>query len=117
MKLQAPAGCCAASHDGRAVPFAEDGTIDVDDEVALVFVAHGFRPVEIGHGKDATESDAVEACQHPETKSVIPVSGTDGIEALSRKELFAFLRAKGVSVSLPITNNELRAVVRQCLDS
>lgn len=117
MKLKAPFGCCAASHNGRAIPFAEDETIDVDDKVALVFIAHGFSPVELNHGTDAAKSKTIEACRRPIAKSVIPDTGTDGIEALSRKELFAFLRAKGVTVSLPITNNELRAAVRQSLGS
>ncbi len=109
MKLKAPFSCCAASHNGRAIPFAEDGTIDVDDKVAPVFVAHGFTPVELSQGTDAAER------RHPSAEPSIPDTGTDGIDALSRKELFAFLRAKGVSVSLPITNNELRAAVRQSL--
>ncbi|WOJ88050.1 hypothetical protein RZS28_09285 [Methylocapsa polymorpha] len=45
-------------------------------------------------------------------------SNIDGkaISAFNRHELFAFLRAKGVSVSLPITNDELRAMARRSLD-
>lgn len=39
----------------------------------------------------------------------------EAISAFNRYELFAFLRAKGVSVSLPITNDELRAVARRAL--
>lgn len=35
------------------------------------------------------------------------------ISGLNRRALFAFLRAKGVSVSLPITNEELRAAARR----
>lgn len=35
------------------------------------------------------------------------------ISSLNRPALFAFLRAKGVSVSLPITNEELRAAARR----
>jgi hypothetical protein len=35
------------------------------------------------------------------------------ISGLNRPALFAFLRAKGVSVSLPITNEELRAAARR----
>jgi hypothetical protein len=37
------------------------------------------------------------------------------ISGLNRRALFAFLRAKGVSVSLPVTNEELRAVARRAL--
>jgi hypothetical protein len=35
------------------------------------------------------------------------------ISGLNRPALFAFLRAKGVSVSLPVTNEELRAAARR----
>ena len=52
--------------------------------------------------------------------SVIPRDGTatggeqeQDISSLNRPALFAFLRAKGVSVSLPITNEELRAAARR----
>ncbi|QBR70665.1 hypothetical protein CU048_04545 [Beijerinckiaceae bacterium] len=36
-------------------------------------------------------------------------------EALNRRALFAFLREHGIPVSLPITNEELRALVRRAL--
>ncbi len=113
MKLKAPEGCHAASLGGLAVPFTEDGTINVDDNAAFVFIAHGFRPIKIGQGTDAAKSKTAEAGGIPDGKPVIPETGTGGIEALSRKELFAFLRAKGISVTLPITNNELRAAVQR----
>jgi hypothetical protein len=116
MKLKAPAGCHAASHGGLAVSFAEDGTIDVDDKVADVFIAHGFREAGASHGAEATKSKTSEPSS-PSAKPVIQEIGLDEIETLSRKELFAFLRAKGISISLPVTNNELRAVVRRSLGS
>lgn len=43
------------------------------------------------------------------------VSGLDEISTLSRRELFALLREQGVSVSLPITNEELRAAARRAV--
>jgi hypothetical protein len=116
MKLRAPAGCYAASHGGLAVSIAEDGTIDVDDKVALVFIAHGFRKAEASHGTEATKSKSGKAGNLPSAKPVIQEIG-DEVGALSRKELFAFLRAKGISISLPVTNAELRAAVRQSLGS
>jgi hypothetical protein len=42
-----------------------------------------------------------------------PVAESRDIEALSRKELFAFLKAKGIPVALPVTNLELRAAARR----
>lgn len=38
------------------------------------------------------------------------------ISSLNRRALFAFLRAKGISVSLPVTNEELRAKARRACD-
>ncbi|MGH6842565.1 MAG: hypothetical protein ACREDV_10820 [Methylocella sp.] len=56
----------------------------------------------------------------PDTTILRDGTGTRGeheqeqdISSLNRPALFAFLRAKGVSVSLPITNEELRAVARR----
>ncbi len=37
------------------------------------------------------------------------------ISVLNRRELFSFLKIKGVSVSLPVTNEELRAAARHSL--
>ncbi len=55
--------------------------------------------------------------------TVIPPNDTETggeheqvISQLSRRELFAFLRAKQVPVSLPITNEELRAAARRARD-
>jgi len=52
--------------------------------------------------------------------TVIPPDDTEtggeheqDISGLNRRALFAFLRAKGVSVSLPVTNEELRAAARR----
>jgi hypothetical protein len=39
----------------------------------------------------------------------------ESISTLNRQGLFAFLKAKGVSVSLPVTNEELRALARQSM--
>jgi hypothetical protein len=41
--------------------------------------------------------------------------GVEDISVLSRKRLFAYLRAKGVSVSLPVTTEALRAAARHAL--
>lgn len=38
------------------------------------------------------------------------------ISSLNRRALFAFLRAKGVPVALPITNEELRAAARRACE-
>jgi hypothetical protein len=55
--------------------------------------------------------------------SVIPQDDTEtggeqeqDIAGLNRPALFAFLRARGVSVSLPVTNEELRAAARRACE-
>lgn len=35
------------------------------------------------------------------------------VDRMSRNDLFAYLKAKGVAVSLPITNDELRSIARR----
>jgi hypothetical protein len=40
---------------------------------------------------------------------------SDELTLLNRPGLFALLKAKGISVSLPITNEELRAMARDAL--
>ncbi len=113
MKLKAPLGCQAASHRGRSIAIAEDGTIDADEESAAIFIAHGFRPAEDEVQEQAGGAEPAGYARRSEGMAVEPVSDVPGIESLSRKELFALLRAKSVSVSLPITNSELRAAARR----
>ena len=65
--------------------------------------------------------DAAEASMLPEEQEdasahiAISDIGIEDIPVLKRRELFAFLRARGVSVSLPVTNKELRAAARHRL--
>ncbi|VFU10249.1 conserved hypothetical protein [Methylocella tundrae] len=42
-------------------------------------------------------------------------ASAESVSALSRQGLFAFLKGRGVSVSLPVTNEELRAMARQAM--
>jgi hypothetical protein len=56
----------------------------------------------------------------PDTVILPDDTETDGeqeqdISVLSRRALFALLRSKGVSISLPVTNEELRAAARHAL--
>ncbi len=113
MKLKAPLGCHAASHRGRSIAIAEDGTIDADEESAAVFIAHGFRLAEADGQEQAGGAEPAGHARRSERMAVEPVSDVPGIESLSRRELFALLRAKGVSVTLPITNSELRDAARR----
>jgi hypothetical protein len=70
-----------------------------------------------------TRLATVEASMQPDERedagASIAISniGIEEISVLSRRELFAFLKAKGVSMSLPVTNEELRAAARHTLGS
>ena len=142
VKLRAPDGISSIVHGGVEVPFGDDRSVEVDDLSAEVFKVHGFRPWNDGaapidamtHSRKvwhllerarrnlealpAEELRASLPAMAPST--VIPPDDTEtggeheqDISGLNRPALFAFLRAKGVSVSLPITNEELRAAARR----
>jgi hypothetical protein len=100
MWLRAPAHCTGLSHEGRAHHVGADGLIDVDDQLVPFFLAHGFVP-------------CVGAQTRPDTTS--GDNDRPDIEALSRRELFAFLRMRGARVRPPITNAALREAARRSL--
>ena len=54
---------------------------------------------------------------HEDASNSITISdiGIEDILVMNRRELFSFLKTKGVSVSLPVTNEELRAAARHSL--
>jgi hypothetical protein len=140
MKLRVPDGCCAASFAGRAIDISGDGSIEVDDGVHVVLLTHRFKPWD-GRGSSSLVADPpdmsgkmtpvidrngtctevaaaeapapVEMCESPGSGAAATDAGIDEISALNRRALFAVLREMGVSVSLPITNGELRAAVRR----
>ena len=97
MKLRAPEGCASICHEGQIFVVEADGSIEVKKSIAVVLVAHGFLPW-----------DAADAALEP------PVATTSvDVEKFNRPRLFAFLRANGVRVRLPVTNEELRAAARR----
>ena len=61
----------------------------------------------------ASEASSLPFEQTPDSAMVAIEGNVETISALNRQQLFAFLRSKGVSVSLPVTNEELRAFARQ----
>jgi hypothetical protein len=106
MKLLRPAHCGAVSHGGRSIDIGLDGYVDVAEAVAFALLAHGFTPVfETGESTDSEQQKTTS--QAPE----------DDIGRLNRPALFALLKAKGISVSLPITNEDLRQLARQACET
>jgi hypothetical protein len=94
MKMRAPEGCCGLVHDGRFLAIGADGCVDIDAAEAAALAAHGFVAV-----PDAPAADDADAMPD--------------IDAMGRSALFAYLRDRGVTVTLPITNEALRAAARE----
>lgn len=97
MKLRAPDGCASICHEGQIFIVEADGSIEVKTAMVAVLSAHGFLPWDGGENAP-TQAAATDDAD---------------IESFNRPRLFAFLRAKGVRVRLPITNGELRAAARK----
>lgn len=112
MKMRAPGSCVGVSYRGRHYAISEDGSVEIDEEACAALEGHGFVcstdvcVVEKPRLESKTDRIETEDEEH---------SG-DTIECLNRAALFAFLRSKGVSVSLPITNRELRRRARLASD-
>lgn len=94
MKLVAPPDVCSASVDGCSYEIG-DGFVDVKPEHVAALRELGFK---------TPEEIPVDPADDPNSAPV------EDIATMSRNELFAFLKAKGIAVSLPITNDQLRAV-------
>lgn len=86
IKLKAPAGATSASYNGEEYQVA-DGFVDVPDNAADALASHGF--------SIPTDDDlASESSEDPAT--------------MGRRELFAFLKGKGVAAGATVTTEDLR---------
>jgi hypothetical protein len=94
IKMTPPDGCTSASIDGRWLEFDSDGTVDVETHHVPILESHGFS-VPAASAENAGGSDPGQ---------------------MNRTELFAFLKARGVSVAPPITNEELRVAARRACE-
>jgi len=106
MKLRCPPGCGAVSHAGQSIEIDDDGCIEADEEAADALLAHGFWHVPEAEIQNQTARhfhDAGPLLETPHAR----------IDQLKRNELFALLKANGVSVSIPITNEGLRALAQR----
>jgi hypothetical protein len=98
MKLRVPRGCGSVSYNGQLLSIDSDGLIDVDELGAGILAAHGLVPVHVS-----------------ETAKRLSGADVDDVARLDRSGLFSLLRSRRVSVSLPITNEGLRAAARRAL--
>jgi len=110
MKLCVPPGCGAASHNGCALEIDAEGRVDVDEDAAYALAAHGFTAL-----CETTAKDPVSLQSHAAAKQAQTNPLDDGISELNRPGLFAFLKERGICVSLPITNDQLRVLARAAL--
>jgi hypothetical protein len=110
MKLCVPPGCGAASHNGHTIEIDAQGCVDVDEEAAHALAAHGFIALSELEGLEDVRPRSLSA-----TEQARPLPPADHISQLNRRSLFAFLKERGVGVSLPVTNDELRALARAAL--
>ncbi len=110
IKLRAPLGCGAVSHGNDVIEIDARGYVLVDEHIARVLIAHGFTSTD--ENAAGQKRGLVEGSPSGEPR---PDAPEVDVERLNRPALFAFLKEKGVRVSLPITNNELRAIARAAL--
>lgn len=114
-----PAGVPAViSHNGEQIAIPADGR-ELPDEIVEVFVgSHGFTltdPAALGEGVKIIEK-IVEVVK-PENNDPNAGPESENIDEMSRKELFASLKALGVGVQLPKSNDDLRAILKQALEA
>lgn len=109
MKIWAPEGCVALSYQGRILTIDEDGSVDVEADAFAALGPHGFVPIPPG----ATPRPLEPVSQEGEARSASDLSDHRAIESMNRLALFAFLKERRVAVSLPVTNDELRALARR----
>lgn len=90
IKMKAPVGVSSLSVDG-AEYLVSNGRVDVKPEHVAGAEQHGFVSI---------------ADDDPNS------APTDDIDTMSRNELFAFLKASKVAVTLPVTNDVLRSIAK-----
>lgn len=113
IKLRPPPDCGAVSHKNEVIKLDADGYADVEEDVAHVLSVHGFIPVTDG----ADEGDPVSRKHLLALPAIEKTVQADDFSGYDRPDLFSFLKAHGVSVSLPITDEALRALARKTLKS
>ena len=97
IRMKAPRNSGGFAHGTVSYP---PGDIDVPHDAIDVARSHGYVELATLAGKNEAAPDGPN-----EAPSTDP-------EKMARNEMFAYLRAAGVAVTIPITNDALRAIVR-----
>jgi hypothetical protein len=135
MKLRAPFSVKSISHGGENINVASDGSVEVSKEAAAVLVgSHGFthwdapsldattasREQLIEKAIEMTRLQLSEAPTEQIRESVLHFDDErkedapeGSIDAMTRAELFAYLRERGVAASPSMPNATLRDIARE----
>ena len=95
IKMTAPENSGPFERNGITYEIGADGCVSVPGDIVNDLSDHGFLAV-----PDAPVDPATDP-------SFVP---SEDIRTMNRNELFAYIKAKGVVVSPPITNDELRRI-------
>ncbi len=101
MRLAFPPGTGNISLGGVEVALGEGGVVEVPDHFAADFIKfHGAR--------DASVPEIV-------TEQAADGEPESDPDKMTRTQMFAFLKGAGVAATLPIKNDELRALVKEAI--
>jgi len=102
------------SHDGHQIDIPAEGR-ELPDPIADVFLSsHGFVDKDPNAPQDGVKIvEKIVEIEKPENNdpASAPASGGD-VDKMNRAELFASLKAVGVGVQLPRSNDELRQILK-----
>lgn len=87
-RMMAPEGVTNYSHNGHAFDIADDGVVDVDDKVAGILSAHGFKHVDVA----APPSETV-SVKRDDLLAVLEMMGAAANPAMRADKLSAALTA------------------------
>jgi hypothetical protein len=133
MHWKAPLNFGGMNFRGKIVTMLENGVADLSEfaehEIhALVgdLASHGFTPIELpapskpsappatapkedaGGAQTGDQGDEANQAPQEEAGFDAAAASAEDIDAMNRNELFAYLKARGVAVQLPIKNDKLR---------
>ena len=134
MPWRAPAGFTSMSFRGLDIVADAYGDVDISrfdpqfaKDLADALASHGFIPVAappaapapprpvpiVTPASSAAPANDDDAAPQDEPGFNAAEATADDISLMNRNELFAYLKAHGVSASPPITNDALRAIARE----
>lgn len=99
-------------HDGQEF-VARSGILEIPEHLVSLALSHGAShptPEQIAATEAAKAKAEAEAAENDPNSAP-----ADDVDTMSRKELFASLKALNIGVQLPKTNDELRVILKAAL--